>query len=43
MTFSEEIDFGGTFTVPLFIFGAKDFSRVEDTDFLVGGCASCKS
>ena len=29
--------------VPLFIFGVKDFSRVEETDFLVGGCASCKS
>ena len=43
MTFSEEIDFGGTFTVPLFVFGAKDFSRVEDTDFLVGGCANRKS
>lgn len=37
------IDLGGTFTVPFFIFEAKDFSRVEDTDFLVGGCASCKS
>ena len=33
----------GTFTVPFFVFGAKDFSGVEESDFLVGGCANSKS